>query len=149
MEPWSVAFPMVGAHSVAYLFVHLVWATRERRDVITPLAERRLGELLRGKAIACRCVLHAFGAASDHVHVIVQHPPTLSIAELAGALKGASSRAMRARLAWQNGYWAESLARSALPELGRYVTGQRERHARGATRREWELPHEAGGLERG
>jgi REP element-mobilizing transposase RayT len=79
---------------------------------------------------ALDCHLVAAGNATDHVHVLVRHPPRVSVAQIAHRLKGASSRAIHlARpetqgLVWQVGYWAESVTPVALEPLVAYVRGQ-------------------------
>ena len=57
----------------------------------------------------------AVGNADDHFHVVVRHPPRVSVAQIAHRLKGASSRSLHLTLSqtqglvWQVGYWAESV----------------------------------------
>ena len=80
-------------------------------------------------------MLLAAGNASDHVHVLARYPASLPVSELARRLKGASSYAWNAerssshvRLAWQSGFWAESVSPSETPRLTRYVREQRAHH---------------------
>jgi putative transposase len=86
----------------------------------------------------------AFGAASDHAHVLLRYPPATALADAVQALKGASAHAWnlyrpdRARLEWQDGYWAESFGPRALTGLTRYVRDQRRRHARAQPPEPWE-----------
>ena len=108
-------FPILGAHSVSLLFLHLVWATRGRQPTIDVSLDERLHRTLREKALEmCACV-HAFGAGPDHVHILVQLPPELSVATLVNRLKGTSSHA-----------------------LGRYIVDPRLHHAEGERREPWQ-----------
>jgi putative transposase len=74
--------------------------------------------------------LLAVGNASDHVHVLVAHPPAVAVATIAQRLKGASSRILAPRLprdfGWQEGYFAESV--SDLERVAAYVSRQRAHH---------------------
>jgi putative transposase len=94
-----------------------------------------LAALLERKARALDCLLLAAGNADDHVHVVVCHPPRVSVAQVAHRLKGASSRALHLALPQtqgcvsQVGYWAESVSPSALDPLVAYVRGQRAHHS--------------------
>jgi len=56
------------------------------------------------------------GGIGDHVHLVVSIPPTLSI--------------RRSAFAWQDGYGAFTVSKSQLPDVLRYVEGQREHHRR-------------------
>jgi putative transposase len=136
-------FPIrLGAHSVTSLFVHVVWATRHRSAALAPSLDAWLAALLERKARAIDCELLAAGNAADHVHVVVRHPPAVSVATLAQNLKGASSRAIGLDLqtdrVWQVGYWAESVGSRELAPIIRYVRDQRAHHALHSDPEPWE-----------
>jgi len=131
-------------HSLSALLVHAVWATADRTPALLATTDALLEAVLRRKANELRCALLAAGNAADHVHVLVQHPPALSVAELLRCLKGASSHEahragwMPIGVRWQVGYWAESVGSSQLSPLQRYVQGQREHHEQGDSWEPWE-----------
>ena len=136
MTTW---FPRVGAHSVSWLFVHVVWATRGRHPTIERALDRHLEPALASTASAIGAELHTYGAFDDHVHVLVQIPPELRVAALAHRLKGTSSHAFRrSGISWQAGYWAESVSRRALERCSVYVRDQRDRHAAGMHDEPWQ-----------
>jgi putative transposase len=85
-------------HTVTRLTVHLVWATRDRRPWLDPSIDARLSELISRKPEELGCRAIAVGNACDHVHVLVSHPPTLTVANIAHRLKGASSRILAGHL---------------------------------------------------
>jgi putative transposase len=60
------------------LFYQLVWATQERKPLITPAHEQILYLYIKGKADFLECQLHAIGGIEDHIHLIVSIPPKLS-----------------------------------------------------------------------
>ena len=123
----EIASAHVGAHSVRRIVVHLVWATGGRRPVLDVSLDEPLEPLLRQKASEQRAAFYAFGAACDHVHVLVQLDPMLGVATLVNRMKGASSHALRRRLVegWQAGYGAESVSPDLVATTSRYVRGQR------------------------
>jgi putative transposase len=131
-------WPLVGSHSVSTLLVHLVWSTAGRQPELTAQVDQPLSEFLANKAGELGASALAIGNADDHVHVVVQYPPTLAVAELVRRFKGASSRQahvagwMSAPLRWQVGYWAESVGAHQLNLLCHYVLTQRSRHAAGS-----------------
>jgi putative transposase len=71
----------------------------------------------------------------DHLHLVVSIPSTISISRAVQLLKGGSSlwfheTFRRSAFAWQDGYGAFTVSKSQLPDLIRYVEGQREQHRR-------------------
>lgn len=139
-------FPLVPwhAHATTFLVAHLVWSTRNRAPSLEPRFDAWLAALLERKARALDCRLLAAGNAADHVHVLVSHPPRVSVAQIAHRLKGASSRALHLTLpetqglVWQVGYWAESVTPVALEPLVAFVQGQRAHHSPHAAAESWE-----------
>ena len=139
-------FPLLPwhAHATTVLVVHMIWSTRNRMPWLHLRFDGWLAALLERKARALDCQLLAVGNANDHVHVLLRHPPRVSVAQIAHRLKGASSRAFHCTLpetqglVWQVGYWAESVTPNALDTLAAYVRRQREHHAANAPAESWE-----------
>ena len=63
------------------LFYHLVWATHQRRPLITPELEPILYNFVKAKAIGLDATVFVINGVADHVHCVVAIPP--SIASLA------------------------------------------------------------------
>jgi putative transposase len=76
----------------------------------------------------------AIGGASDHVHVLLSLPATLSVAKAMQLLKGNSSKWIRETFpkmrsfAWQEGYGAFSVGVSGLDATVAYIRNQTEHH---------------------
>ena len=82
--------------------------------------------------------VHEIGDTETHVHVAVSIPPTLTISEFIGQLKGASSHEVNQQfsqrgkvLQWQAGYGVVSFGTGDLEWVKRYIRNQREHHASG------------------
>ena len=141
----ETAIPLVRSHSVSTLVVHVVWATAGRACVLTPELDDVLGGWLVDKAQECGSRVLVAGNASDHVHLLVQHPPAMPVAELVRLLKGSSSDRAgvvyghSSGVRWQAGYWAESVSPDQLTRLARYVRRQREHHANSMAAEPWEV----------
>ena len=127
-------------HSHSILIAHVVWATRDRQSLLASSADPWFDRFFRSKAEELGARVMAVGNAEDHVHLVLLYPATRSLVEIVHRLKGASSRewnldlaASGARLAWQVGYWAESVSPRALPPLVNYVHRQRQHHRDGST----------------
>ena len=70
----------------------------------------------------------------EHVHVLIDLPPTRSVDEVVKALKGSSSHWTNAsglvvgRFRWARGYGAFSVSASVLEDVIAYIEGQEEHH---------------------
>jgi putative transposase len=120
------------------LFYHLVWATQERKPLITPAHEQILYPHIKGKADFLECQLHAIGGIEDHIHLIVSIPPKLSISDFAKRIKGSSARYLNQELAndnykfaWQHEYGVFSLGEQRLEWAIAYVENQKQHHLTG------------------
>src|SRR5580700_10916632 len=105
---------MPNSHTEVY--VHFVWATWDRQPLITPDIEPRLHNCIRARCRDLQAHVHAVNGIADHVHVVVRLPATMSIAAIAGDIKGASSHFAThalgaAEFRWQGGYFAEGVCK--------------------------------------
>jgi putative transposase len=75
----------------------------------------------------------------DHVHVLTSLPATVTIAQLAQASKGASSRWLNEQpdfeghFQWQGRYGAFSVSPRDRSEIVAYIVNQEQHHAGGTT----------------
>jgi putative transposase len=112
----------------------VIWATKGRSPLIGEAEETIIAESLRMTGARMRLIVHAIGMVADHVHVALSIPPSVSVADAVGRLKGGSSFLVGQRLAengfaWQSEYGAISLTDRALPVVIEYVENQKQRHA--------------------
>ena len=74
------------------------------------------------------------GGIENHIHALIRNSKTLSVSEAIRRLKGGSSNAIRQsglvhkEFAWQIGYAAFTVSKSAVPDVSRYISDQREHH---------------------
>jgi putative transposase len=104
-----------GRHCVFMLHVHLVFVTKYRREVFT----REILEDLRG-IFTSVCTdfdseLMEFNGEDDHVHLLLNYPPKVSVSALVNSLKGVSSRMIRhkryssiRKKLWRGALWSPS-----------------------------------------
>lgn len=136
----KIVLPMVGAHAVTSVFVHVVWSTHDRLARLAPEGDASLVAILRRSAATIRVALVSAGVADDHVHGLVQLPADVSVAKAVQQVKGASSHALgRGRFGgWQTGYWAESISTERIERAAAYVAHQRAHHASVFEHEPWE-----------
>src|SRR3954447_2825476 len=103
-----------GRHSVSAIHIHLVFVTKYRRGVLDPAARDWLAEHFARVCERMGARLLARDGEDDHVHLLVEYPPKLSVSALVNALKGTSSRLLRkarpdlARRYWKGVLWSPS-----------------------------------------
>ena len=103
-----------GRHCVFNLHVHLVFVTKYRRDVFTRAMLDDMRIVFERVCQDFEAELVEFEGEHDHVHLLVNYPPKVSIARLVNSLKGASSRVIRAthpellKKLWGNALWSPS-----------------------------------------
>jgi len=114
--------------------MHCVWATKERRRLITPELQQRLWPYLGGIARENRMKALMVGGVEDHIHVLLSVPSTLSVAKSVQLLKGNSSKWIHDTFKehwdfeWQEGYGAFSIGVSGIEETNACIHGQAEHH---------------------
>src|SRR6266404_654573 len=104
-----------GSHCVFLMHVHLVFVTKYRRGVFTKEILDDLREVLRSVCADFEAELVEFDGEDDHVHLLVNYPPKVSVSVLANSLKGVSSRMIRKknypairRKIWGAALWSPS-----------------------------------------
>jgi putative transposase len=119
--------------------LHFVWHTKNSLPLLRPEIEPVAHRLLKKRIIDTPGVyVHAIGGTPTHVHLALTIPPTLTISEYVGQLKGGSSYDVnrevggkKKSLQWQTGYGVVSFGTGDLPWVCKYIERQKEHHARG------------------
>lgn len=130
------------AHTHTRILIHMVFATHERRPLITPELMPKLHPYMAGIARNLDCHVYALGGVADHCHIVFDLPPKLSLAEFANQVKSSSTKWARGDGArdfgWQRGYGAFSMNAESLDRAIRYVETQEQHHAKLSMRQELE-----------
>jgi REP element-mobilizing transposase RayT len=118
------------------LLTHVTFSTKRRDPHISPELEARLLPYLGGIARQLGGKVIVSNSVVDHVHLLVELPPTIAVSEAIGKIKGSSSKWIHESFpdlhsfAWQRGFGAFSVSRSRVPNVARYIEGQKEHHRR-------------------
>ena len=127
-----------GRHCVFALHVHLVFVTKYRRKVLTEDAHDTLRTIFTKVCGDFGATLVESNGEDDHVHLLVEYIPTLSLPRLVNSLKGVSSRRLRLLhpdiaeryykgVLWTHSYFAASCGGAPLSIIRQYVENQRKR----------------------
>ena len=124
--------------SVVYaLHVHLVFVTKYRRRVLDEAATAALQTIFTKVCEDFGAELRACDGEDDHIHLLVEYPPTVPLPTLVNSLKGVSSRLLRQQrpdivrrywknVLWSPSYFAASCGGAPLDIIRRYVEQQRK-----------------------
>jgi REP element-mobilizing transposase RayT len=122
------------AHTYTSQLLHCVFSTKERRSYITPDLQERLWPYLGGIARENRMKALAIGGVTDHVHLLLSLPSTLSISKAMQLIKGGSSKwvhdifPQHQHFGWQEGYGAFSIGISDVARTVHYIETQAKHH---------------------
>ena len=115
-------------------YYHCVFSTKERRPLIDPQLRERLWPFLGGIARQNEMKAIAIGGVSDHVHMLISLPSTISIAKALQLIKGGSSKWVHETFpdhglfGWQVKYGAFSVSVSQLDRTIQYIRQQEQHH---------------------
>jgi putative transposase len=125
-----------GRHCVFILHVHLVFVTKYRHQVFAARHLERMEQVMRNVCADFSAELAEFNGESNHVHLLVNFPPTVAISRLVNSLKGVSSRRLRqefpdlrrhywrAKRLWSGSYFAGSVGGAPISVLRQYIEQQ-------------------------
>jgi putative transposase len=127
-------------NSLVLMYVHLVWATWDRRPLLTPEVEEVVYRCFNAECKRLGVAMLAVGGVADHVHLLVRMPSTVELSKLVKQLKGASSHLVTHEVRpgeffkWQGSYSAFSVSRWDMPKIRGYIQRQKQHHARPSKR---------------
>ena len=121
-----------GKHSVTGIYAHLVFVTKYRKEVFQPAHIERMSEVCSGVAKKMSFRLIRLNGESDHVHLLIEYPPKLSISQIVNSLKGVSSRMLRKEFdlvphqehLWSPSYFCVSCGGAPIAKIKQYIDNQ-------------------------
>ncbi len=140
-------------HSYCRCWLHLVWATYERRPLLTKAAAAKLSGYFSSYAKEKGIYMRINYVNPDHVHALIDLPVNKPIEESLQLLKGSSSHwinennLVAGKFGWQRGYGAFSVSHSNIEEVGGYIANQEEHHRKRTFAEELKLLVEKYGLQ--
>jgi putative transposase len=136
-------------HTYIANFVHYVFATKGRKDSIPKDRHEQLWAYLLGTANNLHLKTLAVGGTTNHVHVLVGLPPTMTVAQAVQKLKANSSRWLNEQgvtFQWQEGYGAFSVSPSLTDTVQAYIRNQEEHHRKRSFEEEFRMLLERSGV---
>ena len=122
------------ANTFTALHYHFIFSTKGRKPWIIPEIEQRIWEFLGGIAKNNDFIPLKIGGIEDQIHMLIGAPATIAPSKIAQLVKGGSSAWIHDTFpdlqlfAWQDGYAAFTVSKSAVPDVTAYIANQREHH---------------------
>ena len=122
------------SHSKRKSKYHIVFAPKYRRQVVYGKIKADVGKILRQLCEQKGVTIHEAEACPDHIHMLVSIPPSLSVAQFMGYLKGKSSLMIFDRHAnlkykygnrhfWARGYFVDTVGKNK-KQIQEYIKNQ-------------------------
>ena len=124
-----------GRHCVFQLHAHLVFVTKYRKKIFTKALLERMNSIFSSVCHDFEVTLKEMEGETDHVHLLVEYPPKISLSKLVNSLKGVSSRILRKKypalhkhywkgVLWSPSYFAASCGGAPLEIIKHYIQSQ-------------------------
>jgi REP element-mobilizing transposase RayT len=111
--------------------MHIVFSTKERQKFIPTQMKERLWAYTAGICQHQDIFVHSIGGMEDHIHMLLQFPATVMIADAIRDIKANSSGWMSREIGifdWQQGYGGFGVSRSNIAAVVRYIQNQEQHH---------------------
>ena len=125
---------MIMPHSFNRIWIHAIWATKERYPLIQPAIEKKIHGYMSEQFIESGCPVRVINGMPDHVHCLFLLNPQKAITEIIKQVKGSSSHwvneqdLIKEKFSWQTGYAAYSVSESVLDKVFQYIVNQKQHH---------------------
>lgn len=123
--------------SLIKIYLHFVWGTWDRLPIITQMNEILVYESILEKCKSVGATVIAIGGISDHVHLLVRFPSTITVANFIKGVKGSTSHLITHQIhpeeffKWQGSYAVFSVSEKNVPRIKSYIEHQKEHHGEG------------------
>ncbi len=121
-------------HSYSRVWLHLVWATIERRALLQKSAAARVSAYWASYAEEKGVYLKTNYVNPDHVHALIDLPTHRTIEDVMQLFKGSSSHwinennLVSGKFGWRRGDGVFSVSQSGVFEVARYITAEEAHH---------------------
>lgn len=118
--------------SVSKINLHLVFVTKYRKKLFTKEILDLMKTVMGGVAKKMNFKILEIEGEKDHVHLLVEIPPKLSVSQMVNALKGVSSRMLRKsypqlkkyKSLWSPSYFCVSCGGAPINAIEEYIQNQ-------------------------
>jgi REP element-mobilizing transposase RayT len=122
------------AQTLTRVLVHVIFSTKNRRNLITPEIEPELFPYMAAISRNHEAPILAINGTANHVHSVVSLSKNIALAGLLEVVKKDSSKWIKKQSAlfrdfhWQAGYGGFSIGESQLRTVKDYIARQKVKH---------------------
>jgi len=122
------------SQSLVCCYLHLIFSTKERRQLLVSGIQDRLWPYMGGIARENGMQALEVGGREDHGHLLLSMPAALTIAKGVQLIKGGSSKWLndtffsQRDFHWQNGYAVFSVSPPSIDSVREYIQQQEAHH---------------------
>ena len=124
-----------GRNCVSSLKAHLVFVTKYRKKVFTNEHLMLIEKVTKYICEKNKTVLIEFNGEENHVHILINYPPTVQLSKLINSIKGVSSRRLKQSFThldsiyykgalWSPSYYIGSIGNTSLEIVKKYIEDQ-------------------------
>jgi putative transposase len=120
--------------SYVRIWVHLVFATKNRKPLLTKQVRPKVYEHIIDNCKNKGIYLQTINGYTDHLHCLISLGKEQSIAKIAQLIKGESAfwinknNLISEKFSWQDDYYANSVSDSQLHKVINYIKNQETHH---------------------
>ncbi|MBC8051723.1 MAG: IS200/IS605 family transposase [Sphingobacteriaceae bacterium] len=132
------------SHSLHKIWIHAIWATKERLPLIQLNIENEVYNYLSKQFREIGCSVRIINGMPDHIHCLFLLSPQKSIADVIKQVKGSTAHWINEndmtteKFSWQTGYAAYSVSESQLGKVYQYIKNQKSHHQKLSFENEYE-----------
>ncbi|MXX14501.1 MAG: IS200/IS605 family transposase [Gemmatimonadetes bacterium] len=127
----ALQYPHNAVYSCHY---HVIWCTKYRRSVLNAQMQARIKDCIHEKQEEYSYIMQECEVLSDHVHLLVSIPPSKSVNQIIGRIKGYTAHILRSEFPelksrlpslWTRSKFVATCGGVTLEVLKRYVENQK------------------------
>ena len=132
-------------HSHTCIWIHLIWATKNRERCMFDNVALKIHNHLLEKAKSMDLPFEKLHIQPEHLHGLINLPANEKLSKFTQSIKGESSNwinsnnLMKGHFSWQRGYGAFSVSASQYDIVKDYIRNQKEHHKRVSFQEEYQV----------
>ena len=138
----------------AKVYLHIVWSVKCRKPLISKELKPILLKHIKENSITKGIFIDNINCVEDHIHLLISLGTNQTIAKTVMLLKGESSfwvnkqKITRYKFEWQEEYFVQSISKSAINIVRKYINNQEEHHKKKSFSLEYEEFLESEGFDK-
>ena len=129
--------------SLAKVYVHLVFSTKNQVNIIDPDIENELHPYMAKLFRECDSPSITINSTSNHIHNLFLLSRKFTISQVVEKVKKTSSKWIKTKgdqyksFYWQNGYGAFSISQTHIDAVKKYISNQKQHHKKTSFKEEY------------